>query len=66
MQYHVALKERNASPPRRADTVIRWAATVPAGTVPAAISTSLVAMATSPVDSTESTGMPNASPTSRR
>ena len=47
------------------DDVIRWPATVPAGMVPAAISMSRMAVATSPVDSTESSGMPSASPTSR-
>ena len=42
-------------------TAIRWAATAPAAMGPAAISTSWVALATAPEDSTESRGRPTAS-----
>lgn len=66
VQYQVAWKRSSSSPPLRPETVIRCAATVPGGSVPAAIVVGRGAVATSPDATTESSGRPRASPSRRR
>ena len=61
MQYQVAQKRSTGWSARMPSTVIRWAATVPASRVPAAMRTGPRAGATSPYDSTESSDMLSAS-----
>jgi hypothetical protein len=61
VQYQFATKRIRGSPFRVPVTVIRWAATVPAPIVPAAIVVSAAATATSPVEDTSSRGRPRAS-----
>ena len=57
VQYHVGRICRTVRPPRMPETIMRWAATVPALMGPAAMSTSRVATATSPLASTVSSGI---------
>ena len=61
MQYQVAAKRSSGRPSRMPVTIIFCAATVPFSSGPAAMLIVSRAAASSPVDSTESSGRPSAS-----